>query len=292
MRRSRNSSILRSRIALTASVSAAGLVLAGCAGSDGATDGTSSSDAGTDAFGHIHSLDVNPADDRLYVATHTGVFVHAEDGFERVGDGTQDTMSFTIAGPDRFLMSGHPAPDSSGPPHLGLAESTDGGRTWQTLSLEGEADFHALEVAGDRVYGVDSQTGLLKATTDGKQWRDLGQLPAFDVAADPDGTERLLLTDGRGSLVQLEGSGQPQLVESAPRLVLLDWVSSDLLVGVGPEGAVHTSGDGGGSWQESGSLPEPQHAFTATADRWYAATESGILTSTDEGNTWTEVSAE
>jgi len=261
MRRSRDSSILRSPIALTALVAAAGLVLAGCAGSDGTTDG------GTDAFGHVHSLDVNPANDRLYVATHNGVFVHSENGFERVGDGAQDAMSFTIAGPDRFLMSGHPEPDSSGPAHLGLTESTDGGRTWQTLSLEGEADFHALEVAGDRVYGVDSQTGLLKVTTDGKQWRDLGQLPAADVAADPDDPERLLLTDGRGSLVQLEVSGQPSLVESAPRLVLLDWVSSDLLVGVGPEGAVHASRDGGASWQESGSLPEPPHAFTATKGR-------------------------
>lgn len=288
MRRSRSSSIRHSRIALTALVSTAGLVLAGCAGSDG----RSASGGGTDSFGHVHSLDVNPADDRLYVATHNGVFVHAEDGFERVGDGGQDAMSFTIAGPDRFLMSGHPEPDSSGPPHLGLAESTDGGRSWQTLSLEGEADFHALEVAGDRVYGVDSQTGLLKATTDGKQWRDLGQLPAADVATGRDGAEQLLLTDGRGSLVQLEVSGQPRLVESAPRLVLLDWVSSDLLVGVGPEGAVHTSRDGGESWRESGSLPEPPHAFTATERRWYAATESGILTSTDEGKTWSGVASQ
>lgn len=291
MRRSRNSSILRTRFALTTVVAAAGLVLAGCAGSDGATDGRSASDGGTDSFGHVHSLDVSPADDRLYVATHNGLFVHAESGFERVGEGGQDAMSFTVAGPDRFLMSGHPEPGSSGPAHLGLAESTDGGRSWQTLSLEGEADFHALEVAGDRVYGVDSQTGLLKVTTNGKQWRDLGQLPAADMAADPKDPERLLLTDGRGSLVQLELPGQPQLVESAPRLVLLDWVKGDLLVGVGQDGAVHTSRDGGESWQESGSLPEPPHAFTATEGRWYAATGSGILTSTDDGATWGAVTS-
>ena len=103
------------------------------------------------------------------------------------------------------------------------------------------------------------------------------------MAADPDGAERLLLTDGRGSLIQLEDSGQPQLGEAAPRLVLLDWVSSDLLVGVGPEGVVHMSRDGGESWHERGSLPDPPHAFTAIEARWYAATESGILASTDEG---------
>ena len=293
MRRSRDSSLLRSRVALTASLAAAGLLLAGCAGSDGVADGGGTApDGPTDEFGHIHSLDVNPADDRLYVATHNGVFVLAADGFERVGDGAQDTMSFTIAGPDRFLISGHPAPESGGPAHLGLTESTDAGLTWQPLSLEGEADFHALEVAGDRVYGVDSQSSLLKASSDGKQWRDLGQLPAIDVAADPDDAERLLLTDGRGSLVQLEVSGQPRLVESAPRLVLLDWVTSNLLVGVGPDGAVHRSGDGGKSWQETGSLPEPPTALTATETRWYAATGAQILSSTDEGKTWTEVGSE
>lgn len=291
MRRSRDSSI-RSRTALTTTVAAAGLLLAGCAEPDRASEGRPAPGEGTDSFGHVHSLDVNPADDRLYVATHNGVFAHTEDGFERVSDEAHDAMSFTIAGPDRFLMSGHPAPDSSGPPHLGLAESTDGGRTWRTVSLEGEADFHTLEVAGDLVYGVDSQTGLLKASADGRQWRDLGQLPAADVAADPEDPERLLLTDGRGYLVQLAASGQPQLVDSAPRLVLLDWVSGDLLVGVGPDGAVHTSRDDGASWQESGTLPEPPHAFTAIEGRWYAATESGILTSSDDGETWNAVTSQ
>jgi hypothetical protein len=261
--------------------------LAGCGASNSTAD--DSAVTATETFGHIHSLDVNPADDRLYVATHNGVFAHTENGFQRVGEGTQDTMSFTIAGPDRFLISGHPAPESEGPAHLGLTESTDAGRSWQPLSLEGEADFHALEVAGDRVYGVDSQTGLLKVTSDGKQWRDLGQLPATDVAADPAEPERLLLTDGRGSLVELEASGQPKLVKSAPRLVLLDWVATNLLVGVGPEGRVHTSRNGGVSWQETGSLPAAPQAFTATEGRWYAATGSEILTSTDEGRTWTEV---
>jgi photosystem II stability/assembly factor-like uncharacterized protein len=126
-------------------------------------------------------------------------------------------------------------------------------------------------------------------TTDGQQWQDLGQLPAADVAADPADPERLLLTDGRGSLVELELGGQPRLVESAPRLVLLDWVAEDLLVGVGPEGGVHRSQDGGRSWQEAGSLPGSPYAVTATESRWYAATESGIVESSDGGETWTEV---
>ena len=290
MRRSRDPLSPRTRAALTISLTVAGLVLAGCSTSDGDNGAATAPQEGVEAFGHIHSLDVNPADDRLYVATHNGLFVQAEDGFQRVGDDQQDLMSFTIAEPDRFLMSGHPGPGSDGPPHLGLTESRDGGESWQSLSLEGEADFHTLEAVEDRVYGVDSQTGLLMVTTDGQQWQDLGQLPAADVAADPADPERLLLTDGRGSLVELELGGQPRLVESVPRLVLLDWVADDLLVGVGPEGEVHRSQDGGESWQETGSLPGAPYAVTATESRWYAATESGIVESTDGGETWAEVS--
>lgn len=289
MRATRKPSILPFRTTLVVGLSTAAALLAGCSSSGGSPASNSDAAVATEEFGHIHSLDVNPADDTLYVASHHGLFALGPDGFDRVGEGRFDAMSFTISGPDRFLMSGHPEPGAEAPAHLGLSESTDTGQTWRSLSLEGEADFHALEAADDRVYGVDSQSGRLMFTEDGEQWRDLGQLPAADVAAHPRNPDLLLLTDGRGSLVRLEVSGLPQLVEAAPRLVLLDWVSEDLLVGAGPEGAVYRSSDGGESWREVGSLPAVPHALTATDAKWYAATEAGVLVSEDAGKTWSEV---
>ncbi len=72
--------------------------------------GTSGGDPGPghSRFGHVHGLAVNPADRRLYVASHLGVFRETERGFERVADRWQDTMAFTVVGPDHFLGSGHP----------------------------------------------------------------------------------------------------------------------------------------------------------------------------------------
>ena len=54
-----------------------------------------------------------------------------------------------------------------------MIESTDGAETWAALSMQGQADFHALEVAGDRIYGYDSAGGQLLMTEDRHQatWR-------------------------------------------------------------------------------------------------------------------------
>lgn len=77
-----------------------------------------------------------PADGALYAATHTGLFRLDGDGnVERIADRYQDTMGFTVAGPDEFLASGHPdlrdkeLQVEGKPPLLGLIESPDAGRT-------------------------------------------------------------------------------------------------------------------------------------------------------------------
>ena len=49
------------------------------------------------------------------------------------------------------------------PPLLGLIESTDAGKTWEPISLLGEADFHVLRSAGKHVYGYDASNDRLLA---------------------------------------------------------------------------------------------------------------------------------
>jgi hypothetical protein len=66
--------------------------------------------AGEPGISHVHGLGINPADGALIVATHFDSFRVPPDGDEavRIGDSFQDTMGFTVAGPDHFLGSGHP----------------------------------------------------------------------------------------------------------------------------------------------------------------------------------------
>jgi hypothetical protein len=57
---------------------------------------------------HVHGLGINPKDGGLYAATHTGLFVIGDGTATRVSGRLQDTMGFTVVGPDHFIGSGHP----------------------------------------------------------------------------------------------------------------------------------------------------------------------------------------
>jgi hypothetical protein len=57
-------------------------------------------------FGHVHAVDLNPADGSVFAATHHGVFRLAPEGAVQAGL-AHDMMGFAITGPDRFISSGH-----------------------------------------------------------------------------------------------------------------------------------------------------------------------------------------
>lgn len=175
------------------------LLLAACG-----DDGDEGDEAAGSAAGpvHVHGLGVNPEDEALFVATHTGLFRSpaGSSSAERVDDQFQDTMGFTVVGPDHFLGSGHPAPGEDRPPNLGLIESTDGGQSWEELSLAGEADFHVLRLAHDRVYAYNVLSGELMLSADGGETWTTRRPPAplIDLAVDPrDSRARRRLDRGR-----------------------------------------------------------------------------------------------
>lgn len=260
------------------------LVLAGC-GTSGDDDSPKVADD-AHLVGHVHGLGINPADGALYVAGHYGVF-RIEDGTpERVADRLQDTMAFTIAGPDTFLASGHPDLREDLPPHLGLIESTDAAESWKHLSLQGEADFHALEVVGERIYGYDATSGRLMTTTDRTTWETIATGPYVDLAALPSRPDRVLATgqDGTVSEVRLDRTVRP--VAGAPELVMVDSTPSGLLVGIASGGELYSTTGVTDSWMKTGQVAGPPAALAVADDAWYVATEEAILSSQDDGATW------
>lgn len=271
--------------------------LAGCAGS-GEPSGQAETFTGVPTQDpgpiHVHGLGVNPADGALFIATHTGLFRTAagEAKAQRIGGSYQDTMGFTVAGPDYFLGSGHPdaeALQDGAPPLLGLIESSDGGRTWASVSLRGKADFHVLRFTRDRVYGYDaSNNRLLVSRDEGGTWENL-TLPAsplLDLAANPANPDHLVATGEVGLFASSDGGRRWGLLSvDAGRLA---WPSEETLYIVAGDGFVYRSSDGGEGRTPVGDVGGQPAALVAEGDdELYVALHDGtVKVSTNGGKTW------
>lgn len=252
-------------------------------------------------MGHIHGLGVDDEGQTIYIGAHSGLFrASAGEPTERVGDTWQDTMAFLRVREGDFLASGHPDLTSDLPTHLGLVGSTDQGRTWELLSLAGEADFHALDSVGGWVVGYDSYGERILASKDRQTWTTIDEGPMLDVAVAPANTAAagpdqgelgaFLATTATGEVVSYPGaSGQARLLQAAPRLALLDWPTPELLVGIDPQGTVYLSRTEGRDWESRGSIGGPPGALEVTDEAWYAATETTVVVSVDQGQTWSVI---
>ncbi|MGK2876098.1 MAG: WD40/YVTN/BNR-like repeat-containing protein [Nocardioides sp.] len=240
-------------------------------------------------LGHIHGLGLDSGDNSLYVATHLGLMQVDQSGRpNRVADRYQDTMAFAVLGPGHFLASGHPDLREDLPAHLGLIESTDAGATWTPLALQGEADFHILEPAGEALYAYDAVSGRLLRTTDRETFDEVYRGPLISVATVGE-TASLYATDGNGRLLLIDARSGEARQLGGPTMVYLDITPEGALAGVDPAGVVRVSTDAGRSWRDGGSIGGPPAAFTITDQGWYAASETGVYRSSDEGVTWSRV---
>lgn len=272
-------------------VAGAVLLATGCGGDDDPSVGGDPS-AGAVSGGHVHGLAMAPGGDDVFIATHNGLYRAAGDGRApvQVSAEQQDFMGFTVAAPDRLLASGHPAPGQDLPGALGLIESRDGGRTWQPVSLLGEADFHVLRAAGGRVYGFDGISRRFLASADGgRTWQER-ELPApmfVDLAIAPDDPERLVAATQEG-LFTSDDAGRSWR-PTGDELGLLGWAPSGRLFVVDAQAQV-LSGAPGGRLSRQGALPELPVSFMAGESALYAALGDGrVLRSLDDGASWTAI---
>jgi hypothetical protein len=254
-------------------------------------DGARSADSGPV---HVHGLGVNPSDGSLFIATHTGLYRtnEGESRAVRVGDSSQDTMGFTIIGPDRFLGSGHPDLRQDLPPLLGLIESTDAGESWESISLLGEADFHVLRSAGERVYGYDATNDRLLASVDeGRSWDELARPgPMLDLAVHPSERNHLVASaqGPLGPALFASRDGGKNWRPVGETLGLLAWPAPDRLYAVTLDGEVLRSADDGGRFERRGEIGGEPAAFVAQGDEdLYVALHDGtIKRSIDGGASW------
>jgi hypothetical protein len=265
-----------------AAVAGAVLVLAACAP---AGPPAQPSPASGPLWGHAHGIYASQDGAEVLVATHEGLFDYSAAKPALIGQ-ANDYMGFTGDG-TALYASGHPGPASGQPNPLGLVRSTDGGKTWQALSRQGESDFHALALAQGGVVGFD---GRLRTTRDLKAWADeSAQVQAFALAGRPD-TPVMLATTPAGVQRSTDAGHTWARVPGAPLLQFAALASPAAAAGIAPDGTVHTSTDAGLTWAAAGKVAGTVQAMTATAAggalRVWAVTEAGVQLSADGGKTF------
>ncbi|MEO6032863.1 MAG: F510_1955 family glycosylhydrolase [Burkholderiaceae bacterium] len=127
---------------------------------------------------HVHGLSYSADGARIMVPSHHGIAVFEDGRWTQAGGPAHDYMGYSATG-DALYSSGHPAPGTGLTNPFGLIKSSDGGKSWKKLGLEGEADFHTLATsyATNAVYVVNhgpnsrmSQPGIYFTRDDGLKW--------------------------------------------------------------------------------------------------------------------------
>jgi hypothetical protein len=91
----------------------------------------------------VHGLTYSADGKQLMVAVHDGLAVYENGKWSKSQAPQHDYMGFSATA-KHFYSSGHPARGSGLVNPLGVIRSKDGGKTWDTLGLERESDFHLL----------------------------------------------------------------------------------------------------------------------------------------------------
>ena len=219
---------------------------------------------------HVHAaVYVNG---RLLVGTHTGVAeVDPATGAVPRRGASQDDFMGLAGTAERLVASGHPGAGSTLPDPLGLIRSTDAGMTWQTVSLTGEIDFHALAMDGDRIAGSATAGELLFSEDGGASWTSIAAGEATSLAWF---AGRLWMADGTALSTWAPGDTAPQSVPDAAGVVVAAGSDGSRLWVLQPDGSLLASEDGS-SWSSAGSLPEAAY-LAASADAAYAVTAERV----------------
>jgi photosystem II stability/assembly factor-like uncharacterized protein len=254
------------------------------------------SGSGANAF--IGSIAVDPAGGTVFLGTGLGLFrVNARGGGQkrvvgelRTPNGSGQLSSNLVvrfSGPGELLGSGHPEGEGSLPENLGLMRSADGGKTWESVAELGEADYHVLQVAGERVVGALVEDTDIRVSADGGRTFEVRTPPALpvDVAFDPGDPARMVVTTAQGLFTSSDEGRSWRQRDAAPESQLA-WGGELYRADTG--GLIKASADGGQTWQDRATLDGTVNELAVAADgALYASIPGGeVMRSTDGGVTW------
>ena len=232
---------------------------------------------------HIHQVKV--IDTQILLGTHEGLFRYINAGtVERVSPENFDVMGLSISG-KKIYASGHPGSGSKLPQPVGLLLSTDMGKSWKKVSLQGKVDFHFLEVGKSEIYGGDSGSGDLMYSQDsGKTWINRGKNIYSDIVISPTQRGRTLAIENGKLFTSNDAFKSVEVIKQAPSITSIEWNAKRLIASSGKNLLV--SKDSGKSWKTLYTFKNPIGLLAQSPKMLAAAVGNEILISLDEGKTF------
>lgn len=236
----------------------------------------------------------------LIAGTATGAFLLAKDQAQSGGDGpaaasgglpnTPDYHSLLVApsNPKHVLLG----------THAGLYESSDGGRNWQRVALEGQDAMNLARSVGQTVWTAGHNV-FAKSADGGETWTDVRPdgLPSLDLhgfAVDPNDSQTLyaaVASEGLYRSRDTARSFQPISGDVGGAVMALAVTGDGRILAGDMEQGLLASSDAGQSWKLILRASLMGLAINPEDPDTVVATGPGILLSRDGGRTWNEVLA-
>jgi photosystem II stability/assembly factor-like uncharacterized protein len=181
--------------------------------------------------------------------------------------------------------------------HVGIYESTDGGRTWKFAGLEGDDAMNFARTSANTVWMAGHMV-FKKSADGGRTWNDVDPrgLPSLDIhgfTVDPkDPSLVYAAVAGEGFYGSTDGGASFGLLskEVGPGVFGLAVSAEGRIFAADPGEGVYASNDGGLSWD---SVTRERTVGVAVSpddpDTVLAAGQHGVLRSRDGGRTWRTV---
>jgi photosystem II stability/assembly factor-like uncharacterized protein len=262
---------------------------------------------------HIHGLGYDGRNDRLFVATHYGIFIwKGAKKLYQAGTNRDDFMGFSLhpSDADTIYTSGHPAAGGN----MGVMKSEDGGISFKQIfrGLRGETvDFHSMTISPANpliLYG-SFQGRLYRSKDGGRSWEFASarglppQGPCWGapcLTADSRDERAVYAGTPRGLLVSRDfGENWSAVSEQLGAVagVGIDASNPHRLFAFADNLGVALSRDGGKSWQaRNGGMRLSQREFIfafafdpSDSGHVYVATPEQIFRSTDAGENWEKI---
>ncbi len=261
---------------------------------------------------HIHGIGYDSQNQRLFVATHYGIFVWQEGHLFQLGQSRDDYMGFSShpSDPNMIYTSGHPANGGN----LGVLKSDDGGVTFRQIfrGLKGETvDFHSMTISPANpnvLYGWFMER-LYRTRDGGRSWQFAAArgLPkeglcfgAPCLAADGQNAAGVYASTRLGLMLSRDfGENWNPLAPNtgAVAAVGVDPANSQRLFVFAEKTGLAISEDGGKTWQRRNTgirLSRGEFVFAFAFDRQnpkyiFAATPEQVFHSANGGEHWDKI---